>query len=298
MTFFKKHIILTISLILFSGFIYCFFTKIVEPNDLVDNTSPFYINELYYSDGRIYTNYLNNKEKKMYDFIINNVKKYRTNVIVDFNEFDCIDYNECGGLINTSYDAILVDHPELINFSSYSWNYQDNIFTLNIGLALPFSFLETIGIARVKIVVDDIKKATKDMSDEDKIEYVYNWMGKNNSYDTIFTYTSKNQSIYNVFMMHNAVCAGFAKASQIIFQNIGIESYGVTGTSTGPHMWNIVKYNDKYYYFDSTVATSINDEGSSYYDKGLEQDFMNSYIMDHPDWYPSIEKDNMFSLNA
>lgn len=88
------------------------------------------------------------------------------------------------------------------------------------------------------------------MKDLEQIQYIYNWIGENNSYDTMFTTFAKNQSIYNVFMNKNAVCAGFAKNSAVIFQNIGIESYTITGYSTGEYMWNIVKLDGKYYCCD------------------------------------------------
>ena len=129
------------------------------------------------------------------------------------------------------------------------------------------------------------------MDDLEKIKYVYEWIGMNNTYDKVFTYSSKNQSIYNVFMNKNAVCAGFAKASAVIFQNIGITAYTITGESTGPHMWNIINYNDKWYFYDSTIATGRTEGSSSYYD-GLRQEYMNFYTVHFPTWYPEYEKTN------
>jgi transglutaminase/protease-like cytokinesis protein 3 len=154
-----------------------------------------------------------------------------------------------------------------------------------------------IGILRVENRVSEIKEATKNMSDKKKIIYVYDWMGKNNYYDKVFMHDSKNQSIYNVFVRGNAVCAGFAKASQIIFSQIGIESYIIEGHSTGPHMWNVVKYKGKYYFFDSTVAVSINEGYKDYHYEGLNQAYLNSYTILNPDWYPEIERENMFKIN-
>ena len=149
-----------------------------------------------------------------------------------------------------------------------------------------------IGEMKIQRIIDNIKTETKGMSDIDKIHYVYEWIGENNDYDKTFTYMSKNQSIYNVFMKKNAVCAGFAKASQVIFQNIGINSYTITGNSTGPHMWNVVELDGKYYFYDSTVATSARTKETSWYYDGLKQDFMSSYTVDHAEWYPKIEKTN------
>lgn len=58
MRFIKKHKIITIVLIFFSIYIYLNYTRIVEPNPLVDKSSIQYINDIYASDGRIYSDYL------------------------------------------------------------------------------------------------------------------------------------------------------------------------------------------------------------------------------------------------
>ena len=115
-------------------------------------------------------------------------------------------------------------------------------------------------------------------------------------YDKAFMFDSKNQSVYNVFVKGNAVCAGFAKASQLIFSQIGIKSYIVQGVSTGEHMWNIVEYKDKYYYFDSTASVSIDESYEEYHYWGLDQSYLNSYNAHHDDWYPTIQATNMFKI--
>lgn len=294
MPFVRKNKILSILLLIFSVYLYQNYTRIVEVNTKVDKNDKQYVNDLYMSDGRIYNNYLTKKEKKMYNHILNNSKKYTKSTIIDFNEFGCSDYVECGDLIDIAHDAIIIDHPELVNYASYMWVYKDGVFNLKLVFAVSQPISERIGVLRTQRIIQDIKNATKDMNDKEKIKYVYNWIGEHNEYDKMFTYASKNQSIYNVFMKENAVCAGFAKASQVIFQNIGIESYGITGESTGPHMWNVIKYKDKYYYYDSTVAVSIKEQNHSMYYKGLDQEYMNSYTIRHPEWYPKIEENTIF----
>ena len=296
LSFFKNHKILTVLLVILSFYIYYNFTRIVDYNKNLNTNDKHYVNELYTSDDRIYNKHLTYKEKKMYDFMLDTIKKYKSSVTIDMNEFNCEDYQECGDLISIANQAIYVDHPELMNYAGYSWRYDSKEFLLRISYASALPFKEAIGILRTEKIVADIKEATKNMSDKEKIIYVYDWMGKHNYYDKMFMYTSKNQSIYNVFVRGNAVCAGFAKASQIIFSQIGIESYIVQGTSTGEHMWNIVKYNDKYYYFDSTASVSIKEEKVDYHYMGLQQDKLNSYQVHNPSWYPKIETTNMFDI--
>lgn len=288
-TFILKNKVFCIFLAIISVYVYLNFTIIVEPNKLVDKSDNHYVNDIYMSDGRIYNEFLNSKEKKMYMFLLENTKKFQSVHDLDMNEFGCVDYNECGSIIDRAHDAILVDHPELVNYASYSWSYTDTSgFKLRLIFSVPNVFSVKMGELKIQRIIDDIKKETKNMSDKEKIMYVYEWIGENNTYDRTFTYMSKNQSIYNVFMKKNAVCAGFAKASQVIFQNIGIESYPITGDTTGPHMWNVVKLNNKYYFFDSTVSASARNKKTSWYYDGLKQDYMSTYKVDFPEWYPEI----------
>lgn len=291
--FFKKNKILCLLLIIFSLYMYTNFTVLVDGNSLINRDDMHYVNELYMSDGRVYDEFLNDKEKKMYRYMLDNTRKYKGSLVVDMDEFECIDYNECGALIDRAHEAILVDHPELINYAGYRWSYRENSgFKLTLEFAVSNIISAKIGEMRIQRIIDNIKDDTENMTDKEKIKYVYEWIGENNTYDSTFTYMDKNQSIYNVFMKKNAVCAGFAKASQVIFQNIGINSYTITGESTGPHMWNVVELDGKYYFYDSTVATSARDSDSSWYYDGLKQDYMSTYTVDFPEWYPEIEKGN------
>lgn len=282
MQFFKKNKFLTILLLILSAYLYHNYFCLIEKNPNIDRNSPTYMNDLYLSDERIYNHYLTPSEQKMYQQIINAKK------VIITGTFDSQPIN-----IQRIHDAIVVDHPEFLNYGNFYMSYDTlGNYKIRLQRPIPFSFLAQINVARIERIIYRIKEATKDMDDYEKIKYVYEWIGNNAKYDDTFMYMSKNQSAYNVFIRKNAVCAGFAKASQIIFQNIGIESYGVTGMTTGPHMWNIVKYNGKYYFFDATVATSVSKE-SSYYYNGLKQSKMENYVMDHPEWYPEIEKTDM-----
>ena len=295
MGFFKKNKVLTVVLIILSVFLYKYLTKEVKLNIYIDKKSNQYVNDIYMSKSRIYDNYLNEKEKKMYMYILDASKKRKVKNTFNLSDFNCMDYGECFGLISTSFEAILLDHPELMTFAGASWQYVNNQIILRMDYAVKFSFFDTIAEKRIRVIIDDIREKTKNMSDEDKIKYVYEWIGDNNTYDTIFTMSSKNQSIYNVFLKHNAVCAGFAKSSEVIFQNIGINSFLVTSKN---HMWNIVEYNGKYYFFDSTVAASRKKNTPGYYD-GLNQEFLNSYSINNSNWFTDIqiEKEKMFQID-
>lgn len=292
MRYFTRHKLLSIVLIFLSVYLYMNYTRIIEVNPKIDKSSPAYVNDIYMSDERIYNTYLNETEKLVYDELKNMFFERDIKRELDLNKYNGKSTSEISSAIMIAGRAMLLDHPEMLQFSSYGYSYDDTMVEAKVEFAINNPVMEELNTLKIRRIIDKIKKETKDMSDREKIKYVYEWIGDNNTYDELFTYTSKNQSIYNVFIKGNAVCAGFAKASQVIFQNIGIESMTITGESGGPHMWNIIKIDEKYYYYDSTWAASIQDKDNKHYYGGLIQEEMNYYVPDHPEWYPTIEKES------
>ena len=291
MRYFKRHKLLSIILMLLSVYLYMNYTRIIEVNPKIDKSSPAYVNDIYMSDERIYNNYLNEFEKMAYDDLKEMFKKRKIKNNVDLAKYQGKTINDISGYFIKAHEALMLDHPEMLHFSGTGYHYSDAELVVDIEMAINNPIMEALNTLKIRRMIDNIRRETENMSDREKIKYVYEWIGENNTYDSLFTTQSKNQSIYNVFIKGNAVCAGFAKASQVIFQNIGIESMTVSGQSGGPHMWNIVKIDNKYYYYDSTFAASINDKENKRYYGGLTQEEMNYYIEDYP-WYPQVEKTN------
>ena len=290
MRYFKRHKIISLILIVLSVYLYINYTRIIEENPNIDKNSPAYINDIYMSDERIYNNYLSETEKIAYDELKDMFKKRQLKRKLDINKYSGKSSKDISTDIMNAGRALLIDHPEMLQLASYGYRYDDTMIQAKIDFAINNPIMGSLNTLRIRRIIDNIKRKTKDMSDREKIKYVYEWIGDNNTYDELFTYTSKNQSIYNVFIKGNAVCAGFAKASQVIFQNIGIESMTISGESGGPHMWNVIKLDNKYYYYDSTYAASIRDKNHPQYYGGLKQEEMNYYKADHSDWYPKIEE--------
>ena len=64
---------------------------------------------------------------------------------------------------------------------------------------------------------------------------------------------SLNQSAYSALATGSSVCAGYARAFQMVCLQAGIPCYYITGTSKGEnHAWNIVQINGAYYNVDLT----------------------------------------------
>ena len=265
-------------------------------NPNVNKNNKQYVNSIYMSDGRIYNNYLNQREKDMYDFIMSRIKKNKRVTKKPLKEYGCSSHQECYSLMSIATDAIWIDHPELLSFASFDYSYdpRSSLLTFRIRKSFKLPLMDKIGEMIINYKIKKIQRATKDMTDKEKIIYVYNWIGDNATYDRIFTLDSKNQTIYNVFINHNAVCAGFAKTAQVIFQAIGINSYSIEGTTSDLHMWNIVEVDGEYYYFDSTYAAAIKRDHPMYYD-GLIQSKMEDHKATHPERYPTLSTRDLFT---
>ncbi len=100
------------------------------------------------------------------------------------------------------------------------------------------------------------KIITKNMSDFDKAKAIHDYMVMNIDYDyaNYLADTIPNDSYNVIGALKNkyAVCAGYAKAFKLLCEQSGLECTYVTGTAGGPHAWNQVKIDGKWYNVDVT----------------------------------------------
>lgn len=275
----KISIILYIFILVFS-FFFNFYFRPIKGNPYIDSEyikSKAYINKLYKSDEYFKEKLLDKKDYNLYYTVINESLKDSVKVNIKCD-------GKCGNL-SLAIEAVRLDHPELISFQTVMYYEYDDHIEYNNYENLN-SLVTFFGTKRIEREMENIRKDTKNMSDKEKIIYVYNYVAAHD-YDRTFTYNSSNQSAYSFFTKGTSVCAGFAKASQIIFQNIGIKSYLVHGYD---HMWNYVEYEGKYYVFDATVGASYTDKNYKKFYDGLGRTTVDETIGEHKELYPIIEK--------
>ena len=275
----KKSRVFVYLVIVISAFMINFYYRPVNNKNITDKyrKSSAYVNNLYKSDEFFKNKLLDKKGKKVYEKIINmslnDTKKA---------EVSC---NDCEGIMHEVYCALYLDHPELISYKGVSYrgypNYIEIYNDQNLGKLQTY-----LGTRRIEREMDIIRKETTGMSDKEKIIYVYDYVASHN-YDQIFMYSKSNQSAYSFFTKGSSVCAGFAKASQMIFQTLGIESKLVVDDD---HMWNYVKYKDKWYIFDATVGTSYLDKKVDRFYDGLGETTTGLTTGYFEELYPEIEE--------
>ena len=116
-SFFEKNKVITVILVVISFYVYYNFTMIDGENKYIDKDSIHYVNDLYMSNGYVYNNHLNKNEQTMYMYLFKNTKEYKETFTFKLNEFSCLTNEECNNLLIKGYEAVLVDHPELINYA-------------------------------------------------------------------------------------------------------------------------------------------------------------------------------------
>ena len=112
-------------------------------------------------------------------------------------------------------------------------------------------------------------------SEYDKILYVYEYIVNTVEYDIE---SEDNQNIYSVFGNQRSVCAGYAKATQYLLEELGVFCTYVTGKVEGgqPHAWNLVMCDENYYYVDTTWGDPVfqSQDGESQEQGYISYDYM------------------------
>lgn len=110
--------------------------------------------------------------------------------------------------------------------------------------------------SRVKEVLKDMKLKKK--SEYEKVRLIHDYIISNSEYDL----SSQYNSAYGTLIQHYSACQGYAQLTYKMLTEAGVECRIVTGVSGGgPHAWNIVKVDGKWYFLDCTwddpVGTNI-----------------------------------------
>ena len=149
-------------------------------------------------------------------------------------------------------EAVLYDHPELFYLSnkySFKYNGRDVVYEITIKFNSLVTDYQT-NKAKFDAELDSIvSMANQYSTDYEKEKAVHDYFYEVLSYDSNSSY---NQSAYSALVNHQSVCAGYAKAFQLVMTRLGIPTYYVIGDSYGDHAWNLIRIDDTYYNVDVT----------------------------------------------
>jgi len=190
--------------------------------------------------------------------MLNAIKEFKPSIKVNIESEDYERFFYSGQSMLKINRALLMDHPELIHYGYATIASTNDKNTLDIRFTYAISDKEMYkrALDEVKTVLDDAKIKTSNMNEYEKAKYVYDWLARHNTYGNVDN--PMNQSAYSAINAgESPVCAGYAKASQLMFQAVGLNSLLVTGLlDNGGHEWNVVQIDNKFYNYDVTISST------------------------------------------
>lgn len=203
------------------------------------------------------TNFLNltQDQKTVYAIIHEEIQQMNSEEI---RVPDTITDNE----LQDAFNAYVDDYPE-----SFWLRRSFNILTRNNKKYIQLEYCcedldqKNLYLDLFNSSLAEAKSLINNMQSEYEAELIlHDWLLSKCEYDNEAAnlgYDSNESaySAYGALVESKAVCEGYARAMQLLLNNIGIETTlisGVAGEDKQPHMWNIVTINENKYHLDPT----------------------------------------------
>ena len=131
-------------------------------------------------------------------------------------------------------------------------------------------------------------------TDYQKVKAIYDYICSNVTYDhdnlNDESYSLK-YTAYAALINKTAVCQGYASLFYRLALDAGVDTRVISGEAGGPHAWNIVKLNGKYYNLDSTWDAGRSTYAyflkntNDFHDHVRDNDYQsNEFIEEYPMW--------------
>lgn len=157
----------------------------------------------------------------------------------------------------TVIDAILYDNSEIFWLTGNCTYYVNEGY---IDVVQEYRYTEDEAEQISKKLDDKIDDIISEMpkyeTDFEKELYLHDYVCDNTVYDET-TMETTGHTAHSSLLDGKTVCEGYARAVQLLLDEVGIENYLIIGdasddNSSDLHMWNIVKIDEHYYHLDPT----------------------------------------------
>lgn len=240
--------------------------------------------------GGAYYEQLTETEKTLYDGLLAEVAEGDLSCT-----FTDVDYDTYVEMVPRVVHAIHYDHPEYfwinggsITSGQYRPGSHRDVMTVDLSCYQYWTYTmspDKYRLALEQKVEEIAAKAQAYTTPFEQIRYVHDYLVLNTVYDydnleeaQKTHHVASSEYIYSAYgclINGKAVCAGYAKAFQLILTKLGYECIYVTGDAGGPHAWNCVTVDGEDYLVDVTWDDKDrkNDQGAPAYPHDAEYQY-------------------------
>ena len=202
--------------------------------------------------------YLREQLKTNVDRITINVKN-----IFDFKEdkifkFGDLVFNHLAKGYTGKADEGDILFPRQYTSLSYSYDTKDDYVTFSFKVTRNITASQQTEVDKAVAAIKKELKLTSLPSDYHRILAVHDWLVKNVKYDN----SLQKHTVYDALVGKKSVCDGYALATYLLLNDLGIPCRFMSGTGNGDsHAWNIVYLEGKWYYVDTTWDANAYEQG-------------------------------------
>lgn len=138
-------------------------------------------------------------------------------------------------------------------------------------------------------IISDIPEGSDDAH---KLKYIHDYLVSNTTYNME---AADCDNIYGALIKHKTHCQGYSKSIAYFCDKLNIPSIIVTGEAGGPHMWNMVEIDGKWYHLDATWDDpDCGKRSSAYFFLISDNTISKTHISDNYIDYPAAYSDYDF----
>lgn len=169
--------------------------------------------------------------------------------------------------LKDTVEAVYRDYAELFWYpGGYSTSYYDRNGYFDVTYIPNYRWNKQEALQRkayVENASQEILSQLQGKSDYEKVKGVFNYLVDQTAYD----YAYMNTTIYELFHDQRAVCEGYARTTQYLLNQLGVETLYISGEagSNGDieaHAWNVVLVDGAYYQLDVTWGDPYDPDGT------------------------------------